>query len=351
MKKFKKLVAILGLATITVAAVGCGQAEAKGASDKTEATDTQSAKGDAEADKDKAEQEKIVVATVEGENITLADLNKELAYLEQLLVMQYGEDYKNNEEAMKYYKEQQKIFLDYLIESKLVISQADQNKIEVSDKEVEEQIEQVKANVGSEEAFTAALQQEGITLEEYSQLVKENLIISKTLEQVTKDVKVNEDEVKKYYDDNIAQYTKGAGANMAHILVATEDEAKKVKKEYEEGKSFEELAATYGTDGTKDQGGNLGFITYDSQQYDQDFLAGAKNLKEGEVSDPVKTQFGYHLIKVTDVQSEPVVTPFEEAKVSAEQAVLKDKQYNKFEEYIKGIREKANIEIFEDKLG
>lgn len=353
MKKFKKLVAILGLATITVAAVGCNNAEAKGTSEKTEATNTESTKDntEAETDKEKAEQEKVVVATVEGQNITLAELNKELSYLEQLLVMQYGEDYKNNEEAMKYYKEQQKLFLDYLIESKLVIGQADENKIEVTDKEIEDQIEQVKTSVGSEEAFTAALQQEGITLEEYTQLVKENLIISKTLEQVTKDVKVTEDEVKKYYEDNIAQYTQGAGANMAHILVATEDEAKKVKKEYEEGKSFEELAATYGTDGTKDQGGNLGFITYDSQQYDADFLAGAKNLKEGEVSDPVKTQFGYHIIKVTGVQSEPVVTPFEEAKASVEETVLKDKQYQVFEEYIKGIKEKANIEIFEDKLG
>ena len=132
--------------------------------------------------------------------------------------------------------------------------------------------------------------------------------------------------------------------------VATEDEAKQVKKEYEEGKTFEELASTYGTDGTKDQGGSLGYIPYDSQQYDADFLAGAKGLKEGEVSAPVKTQFGYHLIKVTDVQSEPVVTPFEDVKAAAEQTVLQDKQYGVFEEYLKGIREKATIEIFEDKL-
>lgn len=342
MKKFKKLVAILGLATITLTAVGCGQG--KETNEKVSATDQNAQTSD-------ADQEKVIVATVEGENITLADLNKELSYLEQLLMMQYGEDYKENEEAMSYYKEQQKVFLDYLIESKLILTQAETNAIEVSDAEVEEQIEKVKENIGSEETFTAALEQEGISLEEYSQLVKDNLIITKTLEQVTKDVTVSEDEVKQYYEENIEQYTQGAGANMAHILVATEDEAKQVKKEYEEGKTFEELAATYGTDGTKDQGGSLGFIPYDSQQYDADFLAGAKDLKEGEVSDPVKTQFGYHLIKVTDVQTEPVVTPFEEVKASVEQTVLQEKQYNEFEEYIQSVKEKANIEIFEDKLG
>lgn len=350
MKKFKKLVAILGLAAITVAAVGCSQAEAKSNEDTTNAAAQE--KTQEETNKEKAEQEKIVVADVNGETISLADLNSELVYLEQLLMMQFGENFKENEDAMAYYKEQQKLILDYLIESKLVVQQADENGINVTDEEIKEQIEQVKQANGitTDEAYETALAQQGLTPETYSQFIKESLIIAQTMELVTKDVTTNEDEVKAYYDDNIAKYTKAAGANMAHILVATEDEAKQVKKEYEEGKTFEELASTYGTDGTKDQGGSLGYIPYDSQQYDADFLAGAKGLKEGEVSAPVKTQFGYHLIKVTDVQSEPVVTPFEDVKAAAEQAVLQDKQYGVFEEYLKGIREKATIEIFEDKL-
>ncbi|MEG0152550.1 MAG: peptidyl-prolyl cis-trans isomerase [Cellulosilyticaceae bacterium] len=346
MKKFKKLVAILGLATMTMAAVGCNSTEAKPSEGAATEQKTQEDK-----DKENAEAEKIIVAKVNDQTISLAELNTELVYLEQIMMMQFGPEFKQNEEAMTYYKEQQKLILDYLVESKLVVQQADENGISITDEEINEQIEQIKAANGltTDEAFTTALSQQGMTPESYKEFVKESLIIAQTMEQVTKDAAVNEDEAKTYYEENIAKYTTAAGANMAHILVATEDEAKSIKKEYEEGKTFEELAAQYGTDGTKDQGGALGFIPNNSTQYDADFLAGAKDLKEGEVSGPVKTQFGYHLIKTTGLTDE-VVAPFEEAKTSAEQAVLQEKQYKLFEAYINSVREKAEIEIFEDKL-
>lgn len=345
MKKFKKFIALMALATVTVATVGCNTAKA-GQPDET----TQAAPDTTNEGTDLSEAEKVVVAKVGDAQVTLADVQKEMAYIEQILMMQFGEDYKNNEEAMAFYKQQQQLVLDYLIESKLIVENANDLKVEVTEDEINTEIDKVKAQLGTEEAFTAALEQEGMTLEYYSNFIKENLIIAKTLEEVTKDVSVTDEEISKFYEENIASYTSPAGAEMAHILVDTEEKAKDIKKQYEDGKDFAELAAEFGTDGTKETGGSLGFIAYDSTQYDQDFLAGAKELKEGEVSDPVKTQFGWHLIKVTGVQSEAIVKPLEEVKEQAKAGALQENQYEVFEKHIDSLKEKTEVEIYEEKL-
>ena len=350
MKKFKRFIAVMALATVAISVVGCSDTKAGQAEDTTQTTEAKEQGAEATAP-DYSEYEKVVVAEVGDAKVTLAEVKKEMAYLEQLLMMQFGEDYKNNEEAMTFYKEQQKAILDYLIESKLLVQDAKDFEIEVTDDEITAEIDKVKANFESEEAFTAAMEQEGLTLESYTQFVKENLIIAKTLEKVTADIDVTDDEVKAYYDANISKFTQPAGAEMAHILVATEEEAKDIKKQYDEGKDFAELAAEFGTDGTKETGGSLGgFIAYDSPTYDADFLAGAKGLGEGEVSDPVKTQFGWHLIKTTNVQPEPVVKTLEEVKEEAKAGALQDKQYEAFGNHIETLKEKIKVDLFEDKL-
>ena len=137
---------------------------------------------------------------------------------------------------------------------------------------------------------------------------------------------------------------------MAHILVPTEKEAKEIKAKYDAGTSFEELAAEYGTDGTKDQGGALGFIEYDSPSYDADFLAGAKTLKEGQVSDPIKTQFGWHLIKVTNVQTEKVTKSFDEVKDQVMATVKEEKSYEQFNKDLDKWKSEMKIETYEDRL-
>lgn len=350
MKKFKKFIAAMTLATVAVSVVGCSDTNAGQAEEQTQAT-TDEGTTEAAAPPDYSEYEDVIVAQVGDAQVTLAEVKKEMVYPEQMLIMQFGEDYKNNEQAMAFYKEQENAVVNYLIESKLLVQDAENFGIEVTDEEVQAEIDKVKANFESEEAFQTAMEQEGLTLETYSQFIKENLIIAKTLEKVTADIEVTDEEAKAFYDANIAQFTQPAGAELAHILVETEEEAKDIKKQYDEGKDFAELAAEYGTDGTKETGGSLGgFIAYDSPTYDADFLAGAKELGEGEVSDPVKTQFGWHLIKATNVQPEAVVKPFDEVKEQAKAGALQEKQFEAFSKHIDGLKEKSKIEIFEDKL-
>ena len=111
-------------------------------------------------------------------------------------------------------------------------------------------------------------------------------------------IKVSDDEVKKYYDkhkDELAQ------VDASHILVKSEDMAKKVKKELDQGAKFEDLAKKYSTDtSNKDNGGALGY--FGKGQMVKEFDEKVFSMKKGEISDPVKTEFGYHIIKVNDIK-------------------------------------------------
>ncbi|MGL4345590.1 MAG: peptidyl-prolyl cis-trans isomerase [Cellulosilyticaceae bacterium] len=344
MKKFKKFVACVGLATIGLAAVGCSSADAKQEDTKNEAS-----AGITTASKENTNSEEVI-AKVGDQTIKLGQLQGELAYVEQILTMQYGENFLENEEAKVIYDQQKEMIINFLVETQVLVQHSKELGVEITDERVEEELKRAVESMGSQEAFDEALKQQNMNIDQFKEYLRESFTVGETVTAITKDVTVTDDDVKAYYDANIAEYTSAPGARMAHILVPTEEEAAKIKKEYEAGKTFEDLAKQYGTDGTKDLGGDLGFITYDSPRYDKDFLAGAKDLKEGEVSAPVKTQFGYHLIKVTEVQSEAKVKPFEEAKEEAKAAALEGKQYEVFSAYLKDLKEKAKIEIYNDKF-
>ena len=109
---------------------------------------------------------------------------------------------------------------------------------------------------------------------------------------------VNDAAMKKVYDDAIGQMKKEPEVRARHILVETEDEAKAVVAELKKGADFAELAKTKSKDPGSAEGGDLGYFTKD--QMVPEFSAVAFALEPGKVSDPVKTQFGWHVIKVED---------------------------------------------------
>ena len=295
--------------------------------------------------------DKIVIAKVNGVPIYKSALDQQMDYVKQTMAMYYGEDFENNEDAVAYYKAQQKSVLQYLIEVQVLLQQAAKEGIEISEKNVEEALELVKAQFDTEENFEAGLKEEGITLEDLKNTLKENLIVTEMITKYTSDVVVSEQEIEDYYQTyKDAYYTVQPGANMAHILVKTEDEAKEVKAAYEAGKSFEELSAKYGTDATKDMGGSLGYVAYDSTMYDADFLKAAKLLNDGEVSEPVKTQFGWHLIKVTDIKETAQITPLKEVKEEIYNTLLEEKQYNVLMQQIEEWKEQMNVITYEERL-
>lgn len=286
-----------------------------------------------------------VIAKVGNIEITKQALDSELQNLNSLMVQFYGEGFddfekfkENNsyeteeeaktayEDALALYEQEKEASLKYLIENEVILSKLEELNIIITEEEVEKELEIVRSSFESEEEYQTALEQSNLTEETLKENIKNTFRMQKLRDQLTEDITVTEEDVLEYYNENIDSYTISPGAEVSHILVGTEEEANDILDQYNNGESFEDLAKEYGTDGTKDLGGSLGFIEYDAQEYDLDFMEGFKDLKSGEVSNPVKTQFGWHLIKVGHVTTTEEVTPFEEVKEEVKAAVLSEKQ-------------------------
>lgn len=157
---------------------------------------------------------------------------------------------------------------------------------------------------------------------------------------------VSDEEVQAYYNEHKDDlYTAAAASGeVSHILVDSEDKANEIYDKIMAGADFAEMAKEYGTDGTKDTGGSLGVLSEDDANYDADFMKGAFALKSGEVSKPVKSQFGYHLIKMDNRQEAGGVKPFDDVKDSIREELVAQK-YN---EVVTKLVDNYKVEYFGD---
>ncbi|HFJ9439105.1 peptidylprolyl isomerase PrsA [Bacillus sp. BLCC-B18] len=175
----------------------------------------------------------------------------------------------------------------------------------VDDKEVDKKYDEVKKQYGDQ--FDTLLKQQGIKEETFKNGVRASIAQEKAIEKT-----ITDKELKDNYKPEI---------KASHILVKDEATAKKVKEELGQGKSFEELAKQYSEDTSKEKGGDLGF--FGPGKMVKEFEDAAYKLKKDEVSEPVKTQFGYHIIKVTDIK-EPEKS-FEQSKADIKKELVEKK--------------------------
>jgi foldase protein PrsA len=175
----------------------------------------------------------------------------------------------------------------------------------VSDEEVNKEIDNLTQQYGPQ--FEAVIQQQGEKT--VKDMVKVDLLRKKAAE---KEVKVTEEDKKQYYES-----LKGK-VQASHILVEDEKTAKEIKARLDKGEKFEDLAKEASKDPSGQNGGDLGW--FGEGQMVPEFEKAAFALKEGQVSEPVKSEFGYHIIKVTKT-----VKPYEEMKKELEADVKKQK--------------------------
>ncbi|KAA8672970.1 peptidylprolyl isomerase [Clostridium sp. HV4-5-A1G] len=260
------------------------------------------------------------VAVVNGEKITRGDLDKN-PYTMQLLSQakqQYGEDYEKNEEAVNTIKSQKEQILEDMITNKIIEQKAKELKLLPDEKKLKtdmnNQIAQIKKQQfgNSTEQFDAALKAQGFTEDSFKSMylsqLREQQMQQKVSDSITKNIKITDKQIEDYYKANQDKYTELPNKmHLAHILVKTKAEAEKVKTRLDKGEDFSKVAKEVSQDTvTKNKGGDLGTIKYDDSQYDAQFMAGAKALKGGEISDPVQSSFGYHIIKCIDKVKYPV---------------------------------------------
>lgn len=251
------------------------------------------------------------------------------------------------------YKDKYKtLVLDQMINTELLAQNAEKEGIKVTDKEIQSSFNELKTYINSDEEIKGAAEELGINDEFLKEQAKLSLLIQKSQEKFYKEGKVSESEMKEYYDKHIDEYKKDE-VEASHILIKTTDDnnkplseaeqkkakakAEKVLKEVKAGGDFAELAKKYSDDpGSAAQGGALG--AFGKGMMVQEFEDAAFGMEPGEISDLVKTDFGYHIIKVTDRIKE--TTSFEEAKEGIKEEILK----NKYGEKVAELQKKAKIE-------
>jgi len=169
-----------------------------------------------------------------------------------------------------------------------------------------------------------------------------NLVKQFAIRAFLDQVEVDEEEVRKVYDENPQQFAGKEQMRAAHILVPTVEEALNIKGELAAGMSFEEAALKYSSCPSKNNGGDLSYFS--KGQMVPEFEMACFDGKVGDITDPVATQFGYHIIHILD-KKEATTMDFEEVKGPLHQQVLVQKQNRLFYDKVKELRGKYEIKI------
>jgi parvulin-like peptidyl-prolyl isomerase len=220
------------------------------------------------------------------------------------------------------YDELKASIVGYLVQTELVSQKAAEMGVEVTTKELDDRIAAIVTQVGGQKKYDALLKKQGITEEDLRAQLEVQMLQDKVRTKVGADVKVTAEQVKAFYDDpdNKAQFVVADAVAARHILVKTKAQAEKVKALLEADSSsanWKKVAKKYSTDlATKNTGGDVG--SFPKGRMVPEFENVAFALKVGEISDPVKTQFGYHVIEVTK-KTPGSTTTFEQAKAGIEE--------------------------------
>jgi peptidyl-prolyl cis-trans isomerase C len=245
-----------------------------------------------------------VIAEVNGKAVTSEDFDREVKALPEYV------------RAMAETPQGRKEMVDTLVMRELILQQAAKDGLDKS-KEIEEKMVELR----------------------------KRLIIDTYLKKkVETEAKISDDELKKFYDQNIDKFKSGDQIKASHILVKTEEEAKKVQAQLKAGAKFDELAKKTSVDTSAAKGGDLGWFGKGNMV--PAFETAAFALKEGETSGIVRSEFGFHIIKLTGKRAAGT-RPFEEVKEQIRGALMPQKQQQVFQKLKEEIKKGAKIEFKE----
>jgi len=208
--------------------------------------------------------------------------------------------------------------ITYLIQRAEYAQEADAMGIKISDSDVDKRIEQLKKQyyAGSESKYEKTLKQQGLTQDQAKEEVRASLIAEAVFKKVTDKVNVSQSDIKAYYDSHKSQYIQPQSREVRHILVTKKALAETLWSKLKAGASFAALAKKYSKDpGSASNGGKL---TISKGQTVAEFDKTAFDLKKGELSPPIHTQYGYHII-----QALSAVKPAQTTSLSKVQASIK----------------------------
>lgn len=239
-----------------------------------------------------------------------------------------------------------------LIRDTLYAQQAKLKKITVPSKDVEAEVDSqyndlLSSNNITEEQLITYLEGQNMTLGEFKQQIRDSveaqLRVQALRDEVIGDIQPSDADLTAYFEEHKSDYSEDEQVKASHILVADLETADKVFKELEDGVDFAELAVEYSTDpGTKEEGGDLGW--FGRGKMVPEFEDTVFSMEVGEISQPVKTDYGYHIIKLTD-RKEAHTPDLAEVEDQVRDDYVQEKSDEKFDNWYAGIKQQAEISI------
>jgi peptidyl-prolyl cis-trans isomerase C len=291
------------------------------------------------------------VARINGTVITRGELSRAV----KALMAQNPQSGTLSPELMK---QAESSTLDNLIAAELLYQAGSKLTIKDLDKQVDDKFTQSKARFTSPAEFEKALKANDINEKELREYTRKDIIINSLVNtEIAPAIKITDEDIKKFYTENVDRFKRPESVKASHILIgvdqkATPEEKQKARakadeilKKLKSGGDFAALAKSDSTCPSKAQGGDLGFFS--RGQMVPPFEKAAFAMKPGELSEVVETQFGYHIIKVTDKQAEET-TKFEEVKDKIRDYLKGQKMQQAIAAHITTLRGKAKVEILKD---
>jgi peptidyl-prolyl cis-trans isomerase C len=288
-----------------------------------------------------------IAAKVNGVPITTQELNRSFQAHVQVPYSTVQEDPRAKEILRQ--------ILDNLIDRELLLQQAKSLKMAVPPQQVDAQMQQLAQRFPSPEAFEQALTAQNFTVDAVkkdveSQLLRQQLVKKEILDKVN----VSARDVQTFYDKNKNKYVEEEQVRARHILIRVPQEVSpaddaKLKgraddalKRAKKGEDFAALAKEFSDDGSKETGGDLGF--FPRGRMVAGFEEAAFALQPGQMSEIIRTQFGYHIIKVEERKAGRAL-PFDEAKGQVKEDLTQEQTYERYQQYVAGLRGKAKVEV------
>jgi foldase protein PrsA len=284
------------------------------------------------------------VAVVDGEEITKAEFDA-LMGRAKLSYTQNKQDFPKA--GTPEYRTLQNQAVAYLVQQEKYRQKADELDVAVTEKEVDDRVEQLKQQYfgGNEKQFQDNLKTQGLTEAQVRGEIESQLVSEKIYAKVTEGVKVTDAEIQKYYDDHKAEYKSAPSREVRHILVAKNKKAlaDRLRTQLQNGAGFTALAKQHSTDpGSKANGGKL---TVRKGETEPPFDKAAFELDKGELSAPVETRYGWHIIEALSEVTPEKQTPLADVKEQIRQQLLQERRQQAITDWSKELNDE-----FEDKI-
>jgi parvulin-like peptidyl-prolyl isomerase len=228
--------------------------------------------------------------------------------------------------------------VQFLVQRAQFEQKAEELGVEVSEADVEKRLKEIKKQYfgGSEKKYREQLQQQSLSDEQVKKDIRAQLVQEGLYKEVTGDVRVTEREIRAYYGKNKEQYGQPQSRDVRHILVPAKKQAERLYRQLRAGGDFAALAKKHSKDpGSAAQGGKL---TVAKGATVPAFDKTAFRLKRGELSRPVKTQYGWHLIEALSAVKAAKTTPFAQVKESIKQQLVQTEKNERMTKWVEDVK-------------